>query len=70
MLENLKERLKPLGEGSSGKFSNDQATALQGGEGRLTIDIVGVSQDALGSTQNTGEPGGSLRSEGRVPYPG
>jgi len=32
-LENLKERLKPLGEGSSGKFSNDQAAALQGCEG-------------------------------------
>ena len=32
-LENLKERLKPLGEGSSGKFSDDQAAALQGCEG-------------------------------------
>ena len=69
-LENLKERLKPLGEGSSGKFSSDQAAALQGSEGRLTIDIVGVSQDALGSTQTRGEPGGSHLPGGRVPYPG
>ena len=33
-LENLKERLKPLDEGSSRKFSNDQAAALHGSKRR------------------------------------
>ena len=36
----------------------------------LHCNVAGVSQDALGSTQTRGEPGGSHLPGGRVSYPG
>lgn len=42
----------------------------QSGGGTSWCNAAGVSQDALGSTQIQGEPGGSLWPGGRVPYPG
>ena len=52
------------------RCSSSLASRSSEKRGTPRCNVAGVSQDALGSTQIQGEPGGSHWPGGRVPYPG